>query len=156
LVRVAVPIDERLRNWLHPEGECLVFIGPRTRDGYGKIAPSRQTTLLAHRVAWETEHGPIPEGLQVLHSCDNPPCCLPEHLFLGTNDDNMADKKRKGRNPRGSANVKARLEEADIPAINRLLERGINHCEIARLFGVSASTIDAIARGTNWAWLPCP
>jgi hypothetical protein len=51
----------------------------------------------SHRAAWKLTHGPIPDGLQVLHRCDNPPCCNPAHLFLGTQQDNIADMHKKGR-----------------------------------------------------------
>jgi hypothetical protein len=64
--------------------------------GYGSIYADGRLQK-AHRVVWQVEHGPIPDGLHVLHQCDNPPCCNPAHLFLGTHADNMADKIAKGR-----------------------------------------------------------
>lgn len=73
-------------------GDCVEWAGLRFRDGYGRVG-SKQ----AHRVAWEQTYGPIPEGLFVLHRCDNRPCVNPEHLFLGTNTDNMQDMVAKGR-----------------------------------------------------------
>lgn len=79
--------------------ECWPWRGSKKR-GYGRIRGEggRQSrTLFAHRVVWQLEYGPIPFGLCVLHSCDNPPCCNPGHLFLGTNDDNLRDMRSKGR-----------------------------------------------------------
>lgn len=73
---------------------CIEWPGKRHRNGYGQLG--RKT---AHRVAYECAHGPIPDGLHVLHRCDNPPCINPEHLFLGTHHDNMIDSMLKGRNP---------------------------------------------------------
>lgn len=76
---------------------CLEWTGDTTKDGYGRISINNKNTL-THRLAWTLANGPIPEGMQVLHHCDNPPCCDTEKcLFLGTADDNMADMVAKGR-----------------------------------------------------------
>ena len=74
---------------------CWLWTGV-TDHGYGRISMQRKT-LAAHRIAFEHFKGPIPDGLFVLHKCDNPPCCNPDHLFLGTHKDNMADCVAKGR-----------------------------------------------------------
>jgi hypothetical protein len=105
--------------------------------------------ILAHRLAWEYAYGPIPDGLQVLHRCDNPPCINPEHLWLGTNVDNMADRQRKGRTAHtcGSRAGNAKLTEDDIPAI--ILMRGTQK-QIAEVFGVSRSLIGAILQRKVW------
>ena len=86
-------LAERLRSRIvvDPKTGCHVWSSTLSTGGYGRVLVS------AHRLAWELKHGPIPNGLLVLHRCDNPPCCNPEHLFLGTATDNMADKTRKGR-----------------------------------------------------------
>lgn len=93
-------LGERLwrRVERRPDG-CWVFTGYQTKKGYGKIhrGPGSRELVRVHRAAWEVTYGPIPEGLFVLHHCDNPPCCNPEHLFLGTNSDNMRDMVAKGR-----------------------------------------------------------
>ena len=76
--------------------ECIEWRGTRTRSGYGQkvIKGKRYRT---HRLAYEWANGPIPKGMLVLHSCDNPACCNPNHLFLGTQSDNMRDCANKGR-----------------------------------------------------------
>ena len=86
-------LAERLRAHVvvDPETGCHVWTSTLAKGGYGRVLVS------AHRLAWELAHGPIPEGMLVLHKCDNPPCCNPEHLFIGTVADNMADKTRKKR-----------------------------------------------------------
>lgn len=76
--------------------ECIEWAGARNRQGYG-ITYKDGKGRRAHRVAWEEANGPIPEGLFVCHSCDNPPCVNSEHLFLGTPNDNVQDMLRKGR-----------------------------------------------------------
>ena len=85
---------------------CWEWAGGRDNDeGYGRIREGRGGSpfLLTHRVAWELTQGPIPDGLMVLHKCDNPPCVRPDHLFLGTNTDNMRDASAKGRMQHGEA-----------------------------------------------------
>lgn len=85
------------RLWARVErrgpGECWEWTAHRLPKGYGVFGPG----VVAHRVAWEVAHGPIPDGLHVLHTCDNPPCCNPGHLRLGTPQDNVDDMMRKGR-----------------------------------------------------------
>lgn len=90
-------LKERLRSRVVPDPEtgCHVWSSTLSTGGYGRVLVS------GHRLAYELANGPIPEGLLVLHKCDNPACCNPDHLFLGTAGDNMADKSRKGRHRNG-------------------------------------------------------
>jgi len=78
--------------------DCWEWKGARSSAGYGqKWTPSVGQVLYTHRLAYEWANGPIPSGMIVLHACDNPPCCNPSHLRLGTHADNVADKMQKGR-----------------------------------------------------------
>ena len=91
------PVQERLEEKLMPTADgCLEFSGQRDKDGYGRIQ-IEDYPHGTHRVAFELAYGPVPEGLKVLHHCDNPPCCNPEHLFAGTTKNNTDDMRAKGR-----------------------------------------------------------
>ena len=87
-----------------PNG-CLEWTGYTDPNGYGQIRVDGRNPL-THRLAWELAHGPIPDGLNILHHCDNPPCCdaidTEHHLFLGTQADNLADMAAKGRHGKQS------------------------------------------------------
>jgi hypothetical protein len=109
----------------------------------------------AHRVAWELERGPIPEGLLVCHRCDNPSCVNPSHLFLGTQGDNMRDKVAKGRHDtRGERNARARLTEGQVWEIKSILAAGqLSHREIGALFGVARGAVGDIHCGRKWKHL---
>ncbi len=102
--RPSVPLVARFWTKVNrgDPASCWIWQGTHHRNGYGQIAASRngarkQRWLWAHRVAWALTHGPIPDGLQVLHRCDVPLCVNPDHLFLGTQLDNIADAMAKGR-----------------------------------------------------------
>ena len=125
---------------------CWNWKGPVDPDGYGHFRGTR-----CHRIAWRLECGEIPRGLQVLHTCDRPPCCNPRHLWLGTHLDNMMDRSRKGRQPRGERNGKALLTADVVAEIRRRHAGGERSIELAPEFGVSLSTVQRILNRTRWA-----
>jgi hypothetical protein len=101
--RLRKPVPTALRFWprVNKTDDCWLWTGRVNKKGYGvfdrrEAGERRSYARLAHRIAWELTHGPI-LNLSVLHRCDNPPCVRPDHLFLGTNDDNMKDASSKGR-----------------------------------------------------------
>lgn len=101
------PRSEYLADRAIPEpmSGCFLWMGMANRDGYGLAAAPRRSgrsNVLAHRLAWETHRGPIPDGLHVLHRCDTPACVNVDHLFLGTPTENMRDKIAKGRQRTGA------------------------------------------------------
>ncbi len=120
---------------------CWPWTGPRDHKGYGRVGRSHK----AHRLAWESVNGPIPQmpghhGACVLHRCDEPPCCNPAHLFLGTNRDNVADMKRKGRMvSRDALRGKEELAAS-------LVATGGTFRSIAKELGVSHHTVSKFAR----------
>ena len=96
-----VPLAERFLLYYQP-GEaaaCWPWAGTRDKEGYGVIGDEQRHQIRAHRIAYERVHGPIPPNVYVLHRCDNPPCCNPAHLWLGSAADNNSDKLRKDRHP---------------------------------------------------------
>ncbi len=98
------PLEDRFWESVDKSGECWLWIKATDRDGYGVTSTKNKKQVRAHRVSWEIHFGPIPDGLCVLHNCpggDNPTCVRPSHLWLGTNDQNMADRKAKGRYANG-------------------------------------------------------
>lgn len=92
------PLDERFwEKVVTSPDSCWLWTGAQSPRGYGAFVVSRGDVRTASRVSWELVNGPIPDGLWVLHRCDNPPCVNPDHLFLGTHQDNMDDMAQKGR-----------------------------------------------------------
>lgn len=104
-------IEGRFWRKVNKSGEngCWIWTANKSR-GYGLISTKKyQSPKKAHRLSWEMHHGEIPEGLEVLHKCDNPSCVNPDHLFLGTQLDNIKDavsKNRIGKNPKSLANLR--------------------------------------------------
>ena len=99
-------MSDRFWSKTEAQGDCLVFKSYYDKDGYGRYRMDGGRSapkMKAHRAAWIFTHGEIPDGMFVLHKCDNPPCVKPEHLFLGTHKENMKDMTRKGR--RGKHNM---------------------------------------------------
>lgn len=131
------------------QARCIEWQGAMQHGGYG-WRKYKGRTCLAHRAAWEEAHGPVPPGMYVLHRCDNRRCINPEHLFLGTHADNMADMASKGRAARlaGDANPNCRLSEADLDRMRTsYAERPRPFRAVASGFGVSKSLAWAVLRG---------
>lgn len=89
-------VSYRLMKNVDKSSGCWVWIGHRAKSGYGRIQ-NKGKKVRSHRLSYETYVGKIPDGMNVLHRCDNPPCINPDHLFLGTHKDNMKDAQNKGR-----------------------------------------------------------
>ncbi len=136
----------------HDSG-CIVWQKRCSNRGYGEISYLGNKSL-THRVMYELINGPVPEGKCVCHTCDNPPCINPTHLFLGTQSDNMQDCVKKGRcyNPRGEAHPSAKLTEMQAQKIK---SSPLLTSILAKDYGVSIGTIRSIKRGTTWKHLSC-
>lgn len=139
---------------------CWQWIGHVNWHGYGDCTMHSKSRT-AHRVAWELVNGDIPKGLHVLHRCDNRLCVNPNHLFLGTHQENMADMKRKGRgrtSPKaGELHPQAKLTANDVREIRQLLSARPAPMPlkrtVARRFGVSPHTVENIIYRHSWKHL---
>ena len=124
--------------------QCWPWTGRTNESGYGRFKDG-----MAHRVAYELINGPIPGGYVIRHRCDNPACCNPNHLLIGTSADNTADAVERGRLAIGERHGRTRLTEEQVHYIRRNPE-GRTQATLARKFGVSPSTISYIRSGRNW------
>lgn len=135
-------------------GDCELFTGSPKSDyprfGVGSQVANTHRYVKAHRLSWELAVGrEIPHGLQVLHKCDTPRCVNPEHLFLGTNADNMADKAQKGRayRPSGETAPLAKLTEAQVLEIFHSDDAGVT---LANRYSVSPNAVSRIKLRHTW------
>jgi hypothetical protein len=132
--------------------DCWEWRAARNPRGYGVINDGTRIQL-AHRVAWALEHGSVPDGISVLHRCDNAACVRLDHLFLGTRADNNADMMAKGRSragsnpPRGVSFWDAKLTEEIVRIIRASTERGV---DLAKRYGVAKATITDIRKRRSW------
>ncbi len=120
------------------ETRCWKWKASRPDSRYGQIW-LKGTNEKAHRASWIVNFGPIPDGLFVLHKCDNPPCVNPSHLFLGTNKENCDDKTRKGRGLRGRK--KPTVSTVTKHAIKEAAQAGETYESLAERFNLSLRTI---------------
>ena len=130
---------------------CWIWDGALNANGYG-IA----TGGLAHRIAYEAYVGPIPDGMNVNHRCDVRRCVNPDHLWIGTQIENIADAKAKKRmrgptDRGGERHPLAKLTATDVWRLRDILSRGVKQKEVAKMFGISSTQVSRIARGTRWA-----
>jgi len=138
------------------DGDCWPWMRCKYHDGYGHVWFNSRNER-AHRVAYMLAVGPIPCSQDILHSCDNPPCCRPDHLFSGTQEDNARDMVRKGRNAKGDQaarkgekNRRAKLTDQKIREIRRRAASGELQISLAREFKVGSSNMSRIVRRINW------
>lgn len=145
---------------------CWVWQGYKNKDGYGAIKIDRKV-MVVHRVVYAIKVSEIPTGVFVCHRCDNPPCCNPEHLFLGTNAENIADRHAKGRDAKGDRNGNrtcpetiqrgenrsgSKLTERDVIDIrSRYVPRFYSAYRLAREFGVSQRVVQLVIHRKLWS-----
>lgn len=151
----SIPMPERFWAYTKREGSCLLWTGAINKKGYGSMMLNGKVQT-SSRIAYKLSFGEIPDGLWVLHHCDNPLCMEPDHLFLGTHQDNMTDRDRKNRGngisktSRGEGNIKAKLTERDIIFIRRSKKQTR---ELADRYQVCRTTIQRIRGNRIWKHL---
>lgn len=126
---------------------CWEWPGFRDKNGYGRANFNGKTTV-AHRAVYQLTGGVIPEGMNLCHRCDNPPCCRPDHMFIGTQKDNCQDAKAKARHSHGERNGSAKLSEE---AVREIRSSGLTQWGLADKFGVTQSAIWAVIHRRAWA-----
>ena len=137
-----------------PKGECWEYQGGKHKFGYGMINRSgskASEVTTSHAYGWEVENGPVPDGMFVLHKCDNPPCCRPDHLFLGTHQDNVDDMCGKERHQHGEKHCRAKLTETEVLEIRASTG---SERQLAKKYGVTDSAIHLIRSMRTWKHLP--
>lgn len=141
------------------ESGCHLWVGRIMHKGYGHFSVGT-TTVRAHRFAYERKHGPIPNWMMVCHKCDVRACVNPDHLFLGTAQDNMQDCVSKGRavncgtsgrDQSGEKNYRAVLNEGKVKQIRADVAAGMSRRAAGRKYGVHFQTVTAIILGRSWA-----
>lgn len=150
-----MPENLMLRKFLsrmvvNEKSGCWEWIAGKYPGGYGGFALHGKTGH-AHRASYELHFGKIPDGMHVLHRCDNRPCVNPEHLFLGTQLDNIADKKAKERQAKGITHGSAKLTEQDVLDIRAI--RGMSQRAIGRQYGIGQAQVKDIRQGRYWKHL---
>lgn len=144
--------EERERFWskVKVTESCWLWCAGKNGDGYGSFW-YKGRPMGAHIVSFEDEYGcSVPSGLCVCHTCDNPPCIRPDHLWIGTRLDNWNDMRLKGRHTHGESHAKAILNTQDIIDIRRLRSDGISAVAIAKWYGIPGVTVSPILRGEAW------
>ncbi len=136
---------------INPITGCWEWQGTKRR-GYGRLTVGGRS-VSAHRLSYEEFNGAIPAGYEVCHKCDNRKCVNPEHLFVGTRQDNVNDRERKGRNivHCGESNPSAKLTKRDVLHIRqRRVQEGTSFEKLAKEYGVSKRTVQRAVSGETW------
>ncbi len=142
-------LEERFWSHVAKSDGCWLWTGARYYNGYGAFRANGRN-IGAHRFSWGLYHGPIPDGLFICHHCDNPACVNPDHLFVGTQTQNLADMASKGRSTHGERNPQAKLAAHQVRRIRGFHACGISRTELAEHFGVREGTISDVVSRRAW------
>jgi hypothetical protein len=155
---VSRPFAERFWEKVQRQIGCWKWTGHINEHGYGRLAIGKSCAgklILAHRASWILHYGEIPEGMLVLHQCDNPGCTNPEHLHIGTQSENMQDRqKRTWQAPGLEQHPRAQFTNTKVIEIKRLLRSGLSQTKVAAIFGCKVSAVSDISSGRCWKAIP--
>jgi hypothetical protein len=148
------PASDRFWPKVDKSGDCWLWLGFIDHAGYGRFRVGGRAgkSERAHRAAWEMTVAPIPAGMELCHHCDNPRCVRPDHMFVGTHAENMADAAAKKRftSPLGELSGRARFKDGDVLEMHRLHASGLGYRRIAKLVGTTKSTVYYVLTGRRW------
>lgn len=149
-------IKKRFWSFVDVRGddECWPWLAGFYDSGYGQFTYKRKKKYIkvkASRFAWRLTKGKIPKGLLVCHSCDNPPCCNPNHFFLGTYKDNSHDSMNKKRHTYGVFHPGAKIGDTEVVKIFKLRSLGYSQSSIGEVVGLSQTHIGRILRRERWS-----
>lgn len=146
-----IPLYEKLNRYVIADNGCWNWVGTVHHDGYGVFGHNGKS-VRSHRASYEYHVGNIPSGMLVCHTCDNPLCINPDHLFVGTASDNAKDmiKKGRGNHPCGSSHPLSVLNSEYVIRIRELRSNGHTLKSLADTYGVSFQTISAIMHNKIW------
>lgn len=137
--------------------ECWLYVGGKDKDGYGLFQFAVKKTIRAHRYSYEIYKGNIPDGILVCHSCDNPPCVNPKHLFLGTPKQNVEDCVKKDRRCKiresyniGASHPRSKITETQVLEMRSLMKDGASKKDMAKKYGISQSSAFDINCRRSW------
>lgn len=142
--------SKRFAEKISKTKSCWLWLGKGRSNGYGMFSLNGKNKL-AHRCSYQFYKGTFSEKLFVLHTCDNRICVNPDHLFLGSQADNITDCVNKKRNAFGEKCGRSKLTKDQVLSIRNLLKTEMSHGKIASLFGVKRATISQINRGYSWS-----
>lgn len=148
-------VRERFEEKFVKGAGCWEWLGSKV-SGYGQLMVNNRP-LRAHRLAYEYAHGPIPKGMFICHTCDNPSCVNPAHLFAGTHVENMADCVKKGRakspnkGTRGEKNPESKLTAEEVSEIRRLAAVPRSNARVGRQFGITGTHVARICKRESWS-----
>ena len=144
-------LEDRFWSKVNKNKSCWEWIGAKFSSGYGVIRVSGKSKR-SHRVSYELNVGPIPEGMSVLHKCDNPVCVNPVHLFVGTQQDNMKDRGDKGRTAKGEDSGVSKLTRKQVDKIrDEYKNTKTTHAELGKKYNICRSQITCVINRKNWA-----
>ena len=145
-------IDRFNSKYRKDESGCWIWTASCAGRGYGQIKlPGQRRQIYAHRLSYLIHKGEDPGKKQICHTCDNPKCVNPDHLFIGTSQDNHDDMKEKKRHTYGERSATVKLTENQVIQIKGMIALGIRQTKIAEMFKVSQIEVSRIKTGQRWS-----